>query len=638
MAEFDPRLAQGLALAYRDADAEADRAYRYRVLVPDTAAGDTISAAAWLTTDLVVAPPPVTGLEARAGDGAIDLAWDRRPHHSGYHLERRRVGGPDDWTRLTGRPLVFSERYPRPYLYRDTVPNGGRVEYRVVGVDAFGREAEPSVAVEQYARDLTPPAPPYAIRAEKRDATVAIAWTNPPAEPDLAGYGVLRSTDPDTDYRPVHEELLPPGTTSYGDAPPGFGTYFYRLVAADTAGNVSVMSVRAMAVVEDTVAPPAPEGLAAVADTSGVVTLTWRHRPEPDVGGYRVYRMLPRGRLREFVPLTPGTLVDSIFTDTLPPQVRDRFVYRVRAVDFAGNHGEPSAEAAVRMPDRTPPVAPAILDHSVADRRVLLRFASPSGDVAAYEVRRHPEGAGAPDTVAATSAGVWADSTAVDGVFYRYEVVAVDSAGNRSAPSRPAGIRPVWPVPLAPPPPPRVRIDGAGRVVVEWAYPGTGGWSAIVYRRRRRAVPPALAADRRDVVRRRDGRAGRVRLRRALLPGRARRHVDRRARRHRRAGALTGSRAADCIAPGWRQRRAFSHTRDLHTTAPPPHAKFLAARRFTWYPAVYHRDQPRTPRPRPPRPGCRHGVRTPRRCEPAGCSTSNHGSRRSALHGPLQEG
>jgi len=482
MAEFDFEIARGLALAYRDSDIVADEIYRYEISVRDSVHGDTLRAEAFVRAGEETPLAAPTGLKAGSNDRRIELWWNRTPVHSGYLVERR-ASGETAWKRLTDHPLIFADNYPNQPLYTDSVLNDRVNEYRVIGVDPFGRESEPSDVVEAAARDLTPPQPPYDVKWELTKKGVRITWKNPSPEPDLVGYGVLRSTNPDENYLPVHPKLLPRSATSYIDTVPGPGTYFYRLISADTAGNLSAMSVRAMAIVEDTVAPPAPVGLMATADTSGVIRLRWRHRPEDDVKGYRVYRMVTGGSKPEFVPITPGAMPDSAFTDTLLATVRDRFFYRVRTVDFAGNYSEPSEAVGVQFPDLLPPAPPVIDDHSTAAGKVRLRYASPSIDVARYEVRRSIGSGATPDIVERTTVGEWTDSTARHGVTYRYVVVAVDSAGNVSAPSSPLFVKPFWTKGLPLPGSPQVALTPSNQVTIRWNFPDTGGWSAIVFRK-----------------------------------------------------------------------------------------------------------------------------------------------------------
>ena len=403
--------------------------------------------------------------------------------HSGYQVERRERGG-ERWSRLNRSPLIFADNYPNQQLYRDSVANGGVYEYRIIGTDAFGRESEPSAIAEAQARDLTPPQPPYDVKWEKTTKGARITWRLPENEPDLAGFGLLRSNDPEEGYRPVHAELLGRRTTSYDDTISATGTYFYRLVSSDSTGNVGAMSVRAMAIIEDSLAPPAPGGLTATADTNGVITVRWNHRPEGDVAGYRVYRMVTGGSEPEFVPLNRGAMPDSIFTDTLLATVRDRFQYRVRTVDFAGNYSEPSTPVVVQFPDMLPPVKPIVDDYSTAARSVRIRYVSASLDVASYEIRRTSPGAGIAETRYRSTTREWIDSAAEHGVEYRYTITATDSAGNVSPASDPLFVKPFWTMEMNAPVAPRVQAEeGTGRVNVGWNFPAGAGWSVVVFRK-----------------------------------------------------------------------------------------------------------------------------------------------------------
>jgi hypothetical protein len=483
LAEFSFEIAEGLALAYADREVQSDKLYKYEIVLPDTVFGDTLRAEFYLDTSTGSTLPPVLGLEATPGDGVILLKWMQTQIHSGYFVERRQPG-TTEWQRLNQQPLLFASNYPYKHLYKDSVDNYITYQYRVRGIDAFGRLSPPSEAAATFARDLTPPSPPYNLKWAIRDSGVVITWTNPPPEPDLVGYGMLRSTKADEDYRPVHRKLLSPGTTSYFDVVPGPGTYFYRLVAADTARNVSVMSVRAMAVVADSIAPAPPVNLQAIADTTGMIHLTWSPPNDRDVGGYRIYRRIRGSGNYEFLPITPGPVTDTTFADTLMASVRDRFVYRVRTVDMVGNYSAPSEPVTVRFPDVDPPAPPIIEDYSIADRRVRIRYVSASRDVAQYEIQRYLRGMTEPPMAMTTAATTWEDTTAGHGIEYQYQIAAVDSAGNRSAPSKALFARPFWKMKLAAPPAPEVSYNPPNQAVtVRWSFPSEAEWSAIVFRK-----------------------------------------------------------------------------------------------------------------------------------------------------------
>lgn len=483
MSEFNLEIAEGLALAWTDKNVQREKIYRYFITVKDYEYNDTLRAECFVNTDEETPFIPVTGIHGESGDGFIDLWWNRQPFHSGYYIERRAFD-EKEWKRLNIAPKIYADNYPDKYLYRDSVVNGKAYEYRVRGTDAFGRISESTSSVTVQARDATPPLPPYDIQWRKKNNGVQITWKSPPKESDLAGYALLRSQNPDDNYRPIHQELLKPGTSSFFDVVPKAGTYFYRLISSDTIGNLSSMSTRAMAVIDDTIPAPAPLGLTATADTSGVITIRWRHRMEDDVAGYRLYRMIRGGKNPEFIPLTPRAITDTVFTDTLASSVRDRFVYRVRSVDFAGNYSEPCTQVAVHFPDKLPPVAPMIQDYSVSDGRIRLSFISPSTDVVQYEIHRTSLFTKKRDLSIKTLMRVWTDSTAQHGGEYHYDIIAIDSSGNLSESSKALYVKPFWKKELARPEAPKVLFDANTKSVgITWRYPEERGYSAIIFRR-----------------------------------------------------------------------------------------------------------------------------------------------------------
>jgi fibronectin type 3 domain-containing protein len=485
LAEFNFDVAQGLALAYKDAKVDTGKVYRYVIEIRDPVHGDTLTAECYVNTSMQLPLIPVTGVKATEGDGYIDLSWDRVGLHSGFFVERREAGA-GEWKRLNIAPRLYASNFKEVKLYRDSVANNRRYEYRVLGTDGFGRVSEPSDVVSVSGRDLTPPAPPGNVQWKKKDKGVMITWTPPRRVPDLAGYVMLRSKNPDQDYEPIHKELLAPTVTSYYDVLPKSGTYFYRLVSSDTAGNLSPMSVRAMAVVDDTIAASAPTGLIASADTNGIIHLRWKHVREEDVAGYRLYRMIKGGKNPEFVPLTGVVQTDTVYHDTLQVNVRDRFTYRVRSVDFAGNYSVPSAAVGISLPDRLPPVPPVFQDYSVKDRLVHLRYVSASKDVARYEIRRTLLASNIIERKITTKTTSWTDSSARHGNEYRYEVLAIDSAGNVSEPSKAVMIKPFWKVELKTPAAPIVALHPKMKkaVTVSWQYPEAQSYSAIVFRKK----------------------------------------------------------------------------------------------------------------------------------------------------------
>jgi hypothetical protein len=91
-------------------------------------------------------PPPPSGLEPIASDGAISLIWDpsEAPDLAGYVVLRGPAGGRE-LTPVTPSPIAEAS-------FRDVVPSGGRFVYAVQAVDKAGNRSAPSDHVEETAR------------------------------------------------------------------------------------------------------------------------------------------------------------------------------------------------------------------------------------------------------------------------------------------------------------------------------------------------------------------------------------------------------------------------------------------------------------------------------------------------------
>jgi len=180
--------------------------------------------------------------------------------------------------------------------------------------------------------DTTAPAAPAGVGATPYSAEVQVRldWTAN-TEPDLAGYRVYRSTVSGSGYAEVTTSAVT--ATTYTDAVPGPGTYFYIVRAFDGAGNGSAGSTEVSAVVAD-LPPAAPAGLAATAG-NGQVSLTWTANAEGDLAGYNVYR-------GETKLNTLGLVATASYQDSAVVN-GTTYTYHVTAVDGAGHESTASS-------------------------------------------------------------------------------------------------------------------------------------------------------------------------------------------------------------------------------------------------------------------------------------------------------
>jgi hypothetical protein len=215
-----------------------------------------------------------------------------------------------------------------------------------------------------------------------------------------------------------------PQTNGFNDAALGVGRGFADNIndifvvtqAIDPSGATVLVHVG-----PDTVPPTTPGAAEATSDADGVITLHWQ--PATDdvfVAGYQVARD----------GIVIGTIDSTSLADSGLPQAAT-YSYTVKAVDGAGNIGDPTT-AAIYLQDTTPPGSAApITASSTGPHGVTLswRAATDNVGVTSYQVRRNGS------VIGTTTATTFDDTAAPDGIFLTYQVQARDAAGNLGSPA-----------------------------------------------------------------------------------------------------------------------------------------------------------------------------------------------------------
>ncbi len=129
-------------------------------------------------------------------------------------------------------------------------------DYLLFLVDSNGVPSTGSFVRISAGADTTPPTAPTGLAATGTPAQVALTWTAATDNVGISRYNVHRSTTagftPNTGNR-----IAQPTTTSYTDTGLATGTYYYKVTAEDTAGNVGPASNEANATVPPGPGPPA---------------------------------------------------------------------------------------------------------------------------------------------------------------------------------------------------------------------------------------------------------------------------------------------------------------------------------------------------------------------------------------------
>jgi hypothetical protein len=200
------------------------------------------------------------------------------------------------------------------------------------------------------APDTTPPTAPSNLVANGSLGTAALSWTASTDNIGVTRYDVYRSNTQGFTPAPGNRIAQPTGT-SYTDTGLASGTYYYRVIAEDAAGNLSSPSNEATAVVTgDTTAPTvaitAPAGGSTV---SGTVNVTANASDNVGVAG--VQFKLDGVNLGAEDPASPY----SIAWDTTAASNASHTLTAV-ARDAAGN-ATTSASVTVTVSNTAPPPA-----------------------------------------------------------------------------------------------------------------------------------------------------------------------------------------------------------------------------------------------------------------------------------------
>lgn len=194
-----------------------------------------------------VAEPPAN-VTREISEPAIIIRWDPPKTNIdgstpvnllGYNVYRTTASQPEtSQSPLNPKPITTNEYQDRSFRF------GEKYSYvvRSVSLGTLGKPVESlnSNSVDAAPVDIYPPSPPDKVSVGAAPGRLSVFWPANP-EPDIAGYLVYRSTDPDLPkdrWTLLTRELSTRTTFTDENVDPG-KTYFYYVLAVDNAGNKS---------------------------------------------------------------------------------------------------------------------------------------------------------------------------------------------------------------------------------------------------------------------------------------------------------------------------------------------------------------------------------------------------------------
>jgi len=195
-----------------------------------------------------IAKPPVNAKVTEIREGSVVISWQPPPTNIdgstpvnllGYNVYRIAESQKDTQQSLLNPALISGEQYIDRNV---TFGENYRYIVRSVSLGTGGAQVESldSNPVPASPRDVFPPSAPGTPSIAPAPGRLSLFFPANP-EPDIAGYNIYRSTDPDLPKD--RWTKLTPATitrTTFQDENVESGKrYYYYLTAIDQAGNVS---------------------------------------------------------------------------------------------------------------------------------------------------------------------------------------------------------------------------------------------------------------------------------------------------------------------------------------------------------------------------------------------------------------
>ncbi|HEX7254734.1 MAG TPA: LamG-like jellyroll fold domain-containing protein [Gaiellaceae bacterium] len=336
------RIAQPVGTSYTDTGLAAGTHY-YVVTAEDAALN--VSAPSNEASALIsdVNPPTApTGLAADVDGTSVNLSWTAATDDVGvtrYNVHRGTTSG---FTPTAANRIA----QPTGTTHTDAGLAVGTYYYVVTAEDAAQNVGPPSNQASAVIPDTEPPTAPSGLTATGALGRVSLAWTGSTDNIGVHHYNVYRSTVASFIPGPANK-IAEATTPAYEDTGLAAGTYFYRVDAADAAGNLSSASNEASGTATaDTTAPSAPGGLTANGSGSSVA-LSWTASTD-DVGvtRYNVHR----GTTSGFTPTTANRVAQPTGTSYTDGGLSaGTYYYLVTAEDAALNVSAPSNQASATI-------------------------------------------------------------------------------------------------------------------------------------------------------------------------------------------------------------------------------------------------------------------------------------------------
>jgi fibronectin type 3 domain-containing protein len=371
-------------------------------------------------------------------DGSVLLSWDGRVLQSLYsaYIPERSLDGVN-FTPITETPITKMDSTDGNdmIVYADSIANNVTYHYRLAGITPFGSMSAYSDTISGMGlTELR--SPPFITRAvPDEDGGATIEWEFDPADEALIESFSVERSDDDKNFS---DFLTPIDKTRRSITVPKIRSSNYFAITANSLTGNRLRSFSALVQTVDTLPPAVPVGLRAIADTTGIVRLSWRANSDKGHFGYRIYRGETADD--ELVPLNDIAHRDTVFVDSITLRTLNRSVYyAITALDERYNQSDKTAVVEVERPEVIPPTSPFIKQVSVENgRNVVIWVGGGESNLAGYDLLRQSDRGGdflLLTTISDPESCEYVDSDIENNRVYIYRVLSRSKGGMVSEPS-----------------------------------------------------------------------------------------------------------------------------------------------------------------------------------------------------------
>tara|TARA_Y100000589_G_C27182049_1_gene641189 strand:- start:712 stop:2721 length:2010 start_codon:yes stop_codon:yes gene_type:complete len=447
---YNPHMAKLLGITYYDKTAVFGETYQYKVIGHLTDQDIEVGVSESFTCEKYEKISPPDSINIIRYKDHCEIFW-KPDMYRYYGVDIYRKSNDSIFELITKTPRTLQKtkdkkgnfHYPKVNFIDETINPKNNYKYKFVAIDYFGQKSYESEEISVPFIDFDPPSAPFGLIPTNHDSklTVDLKW-NAVEEIDLAGFNIYRSQVTEGPYIKVNKELLPKEQRVFVDKVPSPGHYYYYCSSIDFSGN-ETKSGKIYIQIRDMEPPSPPVGLTTESNP-GSILLKWEPNSEKDLQGYFVQRSLndDNNADNHFINMNTQPIDTSFFEQKLSKNVRNKFVYRIVAVDTSFNLSKPSINSLAQMPDVIPPHSPVIKTVNFSDDNLIIEWIpNVETDLLGYNLYRKLKSDTTYNKVNSylipSNLNSYTDRSTNQGEKYHYALKALDNNQNASSFSKP---------------------------------------------------------------------------------------------------------------------------------------------------------------------------------------------------------